>query len=191
MVQWRKNKLMRAETGAMLRVIRAALGIKAQYTKAELEKPFVVPRIDFAPDYSDPEVRRALIEHGVGSMAALFGQAAPSRVPAALPAGPDSAFERPPIESLPAGETEEQDDLPWDDDDSDGEDATAPEPAPSPNTSEVDADADGLPFPPEAAAPTCAACGKEVTAKVAEYSSKHFGEILCYGCQKKQGGGAA
>lgn len=88
LLQWRKNKLMRAETGAMLRVIRAALGMRSQYTAAELEKPFVVPRIDFSPDYSDPQVRQAVIEHGVKGMQSLFGAAAgPSSATAFLPPG--------------------------------------------------------------------------------------------------------
>ena len=77
MIQWRKNKLMRAETGAMLRVIKAALAMKSQYTKEELQKPFIVPRIDFSPDYSDPEVRQMLLQNGAAAMAGLFGQSAP------------------------------------------------------------------------------------------------------------------
>lgn len=48
----------KAQTGAILRVIRALLGIKGTYSKAELEKPFVVPTVTFAPDYTDPTVRR-------------------------------------------------------------------------------------------------------------------------------------
>lgn len=91
MIQWRKNKLMRAETGAMLRAIRAALGMKSQYTREELEKPFVVPRIDFSPDYSDPEVRKALIENGIQAMATLFGQSA-STSPALGPGSGSSSF---------------------------------------------------------------------------------------------------
>jgi hypothetical protein len=87
LIQWRKTKLQRAETGAMLRVIRMALGIKSTYTAAELSKPFIVPRIDFSPDYSDPEVRRALIEHGVRAMEGLSAQLAPSTPAFALPPG--------------------------------------------------------------------------------------------------------
>lgn len=89
LIQARKNKLQRAETGAMLRCVRALLAIKSQYTKAELEKPFIVPRIDFSPDFNDPEVRHALIEHGMRAMAGLMGQMTPAmNLPAA-------AIERP------------------------------------------------------------------------------------------------
>ncbi len=193
MIQWRKNKLMRAETGAMLRVIRAALGIKSQYTQAELQKPFIVPRIDFSPDYNDPAVRSALIEHGVQAMASLFGQSAPA---AAL--GPASAPMAAPFEALPAAQTPEVIDASHIDLDSsyegpdgepgepdDAEDDAPPESgtlfgdqAPGP---------DAPPEPPPARAPhvaTCADCGKGVTEKVLTYSQNKFGRPLCYGCQK-------
>lgn len=73
MIQWRKNKVTRAETGAILRVIRALLGMKSQYTEAELARPFVVPRVDFYPDFSDPTVRRFMSENGIRAANDLFG----------------------------------------------------------------------------------------------------------------------
>jgi hypothetical protein len=76
MIQWRKNKLMRAETGAMLRVIRDLLSMKQQYSPAELQKPFVVPHVDFSPDYSDPEVRKMVMQHGLQATSDLFGRSA-------------------------------------------------------------------------------------------------------------------
>src|SRR5690606_22756907 len=98
MVQWRKNKAMRAETGAMLRVIRAALGMKSQYTREELEKPFIVPRIDFNPDYSDPEVRHILLQNGAQAMSNLFGAVAPATTPLQLAEHqPADVFSRPAI----------------------------------------------------------------------------------------------
>lgn len=57
----RKTASEKAQTGAILRVIRALLGIKGTYSKAELEKPFVVPTVTFAPDYTDPTVRNGKI----------------------------------------------------------------------------------------------------------------------------------
>lgn len=60
LVQFRKHKAARCETGAYNRVIRGLLSLKSQYTATELAKPFVVARIDFAPDYSDPEIRRKM-----------------------------------------------------------------------------------------------------------------------------------
>src|SRR5690606_20875043 len=76
MIQWKKNKIMRAETGAMLRVVRALLNMKMQYSPQELRKPFIIPRVDFAPDYSDPEVKRLVMEHGVRATTDLFNAAA-------------------------------------------------------------------------------------------------------------------
>lgn len=200
MIQWRKNKLMRAETGAMERVIKAALGIKSQYTREELQKPFIVPRIDFSPDYSDPEVRRALIEHGVNAMAGLFGQTLPSSAAAALPSGRQPApFERPPIESAAFTDQEGADEIPepdlgpddeippWDDEPQEA----PPSPAAAPTAAAGNTQ---RPSSAQQAGTVCAACGKAVTEKVADYSWKHFGQVLCYGCQRKEGqagGGAA
>lgn len=64
----RKTASEKAQTGAILRVIRALLGIKGTYSKAELEKPFVVPTVTFAPDYTDPTVRSAMLQQGMNSM---------------------------------------------------------------------------------------------------------------------------
>ncbi len=67
----RKTASEKAQTGAILRVIRALLGIKGTYSKAELEKPFVVPTVTFAPDYTDPTVRNAMLQQGMQSLAKL------------------------------------------------------------------------------------------------------------------------
>lgn len=205
LIQWRKNKLMRAETGAMLRVIRAALGIKAQYTKEELQKPFVVPRIDFSPDYSDPAVRQALIEHGVRAMANLFGQVTPA--PQAMtPYGPFSpehpALTAPPIQAPMDGDEENG----W---------REIPEPADetAEAVQEVEAEAEPEPEPEAQQAPepepepqppmagqsrlfnggeegggVCAACGKKVSKTVAAYSLGQYKKVFCYKCQKEVGG---
>lgn len=74
MMQWKKNKLMRAETGAMLRVVRALLSIKHHYSPGELNKPFAVPTVDFTPDYSDPEVKRMIAAQSLKAASDLFGQ---------------------------------------------------------------------------------------------------------------------
>lgn len=73
MLQWRKNKVMRAETGAIERVIRALMGLKSHYTREQLERPFVLARVDFAPDYTDPEVRRYMLEAGARAQTDVFG----------------------------------------------------------------------------------------------------------------------
>ncbi|MGE5585785.1 MAG: hypothetical protein ACM309_09710 [Bacillota bacterium] len=207
MIQWRKNKLMRAETGAMLRVIRAALGIKSQYTAAELHKPFVVPRIDFSPDYNDPGVRQALIQHGVAAMSALFGAATPpapqvafaERPAIAAPTQDDETVEAGASSSGPApdavepGDAEEALEVPSEEPaDEEASDEAAPpdgtlfppEPAPAPEPTEAK--------PRPVVYGTCVECGKKITSgSVVSYSQKKFGRVLCYSCQNKAKGAAA
>lgn len=177
MIQWRKNKMMRAETGAMLRVIRAALGMKSQYTKEELKKPFVVPRIDFSPDYSDPDVRQMLLQNGATAMAGLFGQSAPGGQPAFETQGTD----RPAIEA-----PDFEDDVPFE-----AEGVPFEEPEEEPDTNPIPA-----PEPPEPGADggevpcVCSECGTVVSDKVFSFSVKKYGMPLCYTCQKNGGGEA-
>ncbi len=62
-----------AETKAFHRALRTILTLKQKYTKAELAKPFVVPKLVAALDSSDPEQKRALIDMALGREAALYG----------------------------------------------------------------------------------------------------------------------
>lgn len=73
MLQKRKFRLQLASTGAMDRVIRLILGLKSTYRREELEKPFVVPKIAFSPDVSDPKVRDLLLRQGLDATNVLFG----------------------------------------------------------------------------------------------------------------------
>lgn len=82
MIQWRKNLVHRAETGAKLRVIRSLIGMKSTYTADELAKPFVMTTVDFAPDYRDQQVKQMMIRQGMQAMGSLYG--APAAVPATI-----------------------------------------------------------------------------------------------------------
>jgi hypothetical protein len=73
MLQKRKFRLQLTSTGAMDRVIRLILGLKSTYKREELEKPFVVPKIAFSPDVSDPKVRDLLLRQGLDATNVLFG----------------------------------------------------------------------------------------------------------------------
>lgn len=204
MIQWRKNKLMRAETGAMLRVIRAALGMKSQYTREELQKPFIVPRIDFSPDYSDPEVRQALIQNGVQAMASLFGQSA--SVGQALAPGQAFANSHPAISAAPGPDDDNVFDSPAPDEEPMNEAPTEGGEDPGVNGYAASQPTDGTlfgaaPAPPPQAEPAkktttakhvanCADCGAALTEKVTQYSQGKFGRPLCYKCQQKAGGQA-
>lgn len=69
----KKTWAEKAMTGAKLRVIRALLGVKGTYTKAELQKNFAIPTVIFSPDFSDPQVRQAMLTQGMNSVNNMFG----------------------------------------------------------------------------------------------------------------------
>jgi hypothetical protein len=72
----RQHILEHAETKARLRAIRA-LGIRTSYTREELAKAFVIARLMWSGETSDPELRRAFaILHAqtmLGGRRALYG----------------------------------------------------------------------------------------------------------------------
>jgi hypothetical protein len=112
----RKHKLRLCETGAMMAVIRSLLAIKSHYSKKELLKPFVVPRVVFNPDTSDPDIRNAILTQGVEALKKSYGAAfdddlrtgEPVEVPAVaegvLPGVTDKE-EKPDPPKLPENET--------------------------------------------------------------------------------------
>jgi len=164
MIQWRKHKLARAETGAMERVIRAALSMKQAYTLEELSKPFVVPRIDFSPDYSDPNVQRLLLQNGMQAMNNLFGANT-------LTALPDMNS---PVNMITMAQDEPETF------DTEFEVADEPDSAP---LQEPEPEPERKPIEMKTA--HCAACGVELTEKVAMYSAKKYRKPLCMTCQKE------
>ncbi len=68
----KKTWAEKAMTGAKLRVIRALLGVKGTYTKAELQKNFAIPTVIFSPDFSDPQVRQAMLTQGMISCGVIM-----------------------------------------------------------------------------------------------------------------------
>jgi len=103
LLQKRKHKLKLAESGAMNRVIRAVLGMKSTYTKKELEQPFVVARVVFRPDYSDPEVRRQLTEASIDAMTSIYGPPRGAYKAGAPAPGSDPGPGKPPDQQRPPG----------------------------------------------------------------------------------------
>lgn len=73
MLQKRKHKLKLCEAGAMNRVLRMLLGLKQAYTTTELQKPFVMARIVFRPDYSDAAVRKQFVDASIKAMTGIYG----------------------------------------------------------------------------------------------------------------------
>jgi len=95
----RKHKLRLAETGAMLAVIRSLLAMKSLYTRQELQRPFVVPRVVFSPNLTDPEIRRAMILSSVRAVQDLYGVPAPATARPAIdlpPGEPEGTEDRTP-----------------------------------------------------------------------------------------------
>ena len=165
----KKTWAEKAMTGAKLRVIRALLGVKGTYTKAELLKNFAIPTVIFSPDYSDPQVRQAMLTQSMNSVNNMFGtpQIAVKNVDFATDSNiiDDSDLNNPafvselPDEDIPVNEPTQ-------------EEANEPDPAP-----EEDRTADFQ----------CSRCGTIINENVYEYSINKFGEPLCIKCQR--GGG--
>lgn len=68
----RKNGLRNCETRAINAAIRE-LGIKQKYSQEELAKPFLVLRVAFQPDMTDPEQRRIITENAMKGTSVLYG----------------------------------------------------------------------------------------------------------------------
>ncbi len=172
----RKTASEKAQTGAILRVIRALLGIKGTYTLEELAKPFAIPTVTFSPDYSDASVRQAMLQQGMSSMGNMFGATA---VPPAMNQiafsqeafddgfDPEANLDNPAFAS----------DIPVEDDfAADYQQAHEAEPVPQ--------------TPPSAQEDTgyqCDGCGAAINERVYEYSLNKFGRPLCMKCQKGAG----
>lgn len=171
----RKTASEKAQTGAILRVVRALLGIKGTYSKEELSKPFVVPTVTFAPDFTDPAVRNAMLQQGMNSMGNMFGTAStPPAISATFTSeafsddfdpeaeinNPAFASDIPTDDEVPHQETEPERN--WFD-----QNAVHPQQ----NTHELH----------------CDQCGMPIKDNVYDYSLKKFGRPLCMKCQKGAG----
>ena len=177
----RKTASEKAQTGAILRVIRALLGIKGTYLLQELKKPFAVPTVTFSPDYSDATVRQAMLQQGMNSMGSLFGAAATPQatLPFASEAFSDSFN---PEENLdnPAFASDITDD-----------ETDYTENFQQMSSGQEENWFDGE-MPPQEAEPEekapagyrCENCGKEISENVYQYSIEKFGKPLCIGCQR-------
>lgn len=175
MTQLRKTAAEKALTGAILRVIRALIGIKGAYTLDELRKPFAVARATFSPDYNDPAVRQAMLAQGMASMSNMFG----TKTPVAMSA---PVVETATIQDVEFDPTEYSDNAAFATDTVTLDDYE-PEPVYQPPQREE--------ARPTYAAPTatdqlaCSQCGREISQKLAEYSSRRFGVALCMKCQRE------
>ena len=177
----RKTASEKAQTGAILRVVRALLGIKGTYSKEELSKPFVVPTVTFAPDFTDPTVRNAMLQQGMNSMGNMFGTA--SAMPAISSSAlfgdvvheafdPEDNLENPAFAS----------DMPADEDGYAGEyQQNTPNAEPDYGSGQASQTA---PQQEDSAGYFCDGCGAEINEKVYGYSINKFGRPLCMKCQR-------
>jgi hypothetical protein len=69
----RKNGLRNCEARAINAAIReSGCGIKQKYTRAELEKPFLVIRVAFQPDMADPAIKALVTQQALSGSNALY-----------------------------------------------------------------------------------------------------------------------
>ena len=137
--------------------------------KAELLKNFAIPTVIFSPDFSDPQVRQAMLTQGMNSVNNMFGtqQIAVKSVDFE---SESTVFTQDDLDNPAyASDTEIENDYP-----PMQEPDVIPEPEPEP---EPDRSADFQ----------CSRCGEVINERVYEYSINKFGEPLCIKCQR--GGG--
>lgn len=174
----RKTASEKAQTGAILRVIRSLLGIKGTYQLQELEKPFAVPTVTFSPDYSDANVRQAMLQQGMNSMGNMFGTAS---VPPAI--GSMTIFEDAINKAFDPEENLDNpafvSDIPME---------YAEDFQQMPPEQEVQQQAPlAQQIPPAQGESTgyfCDECGTPINERVYGYSLNKFGRPLCMKCQK-------
>lgn len=166
----KKTWAEKAMTGAKLRVIRALLGVKGTYTIAELQKNFAIPTVIFSPDFSDPQVRQAMLTQGMNSVNNMFGtpQIGIKRVNFDTE---NNTFDPADLDNPAyASDTEIEDDyLPMQEQDVTPDAVPEPEPEPEPGRS--------MDF-------QCSRCGTVINENVYAYSIDKFGEPLCIKCQR-------
>lgn len=191
----RKTASEKAQTGAILRVVRALLGIKGTYSKEELSKPFAVPTVTFAPDFTDPTVRNAMLQQGMNSMGNMFGTAStPPAISTTFASEPFSDDFDPEAEiNNPAFASDIQEDDEALHQETEPENAAA-EAADGENFDQYE-DAGGE-ITVDETKPVqnrndfyCDKCGNPIAEKVWDYSMDHYDRPLCYKCQKIVKGG--
>lgn len=81
----RAHGLRGCEARAVNAVIRA-FGIKQKYTKDELKRPFVVVRVMFIPDMTNPAIAAIVAQQALAGVGTLYGPSRPSVQPPVIDA---------------------------------------------------------------------------------------------------------
>ena len=181
----RKTASEKAQTGAILRVIRALLGIKGTYMIDELKKPFAVPTVTFSPDFSDANVRSAMLQQGMSSMGNMFGTTAMPAIGTNIPLMTDafdSTFDPEDNIDNPAFAS----DISMEDDYAADYQQISQEmpPQEEPRTQTKSQPPTPTQQANENTGYYCDGCGTPVNERVYEYSLNKFGRPLCMKCQK-------
>lgn len=92
----------KTESKAINRALRAGLQMPSSLPPAAFSKPFLVVGFNFTPDYSDPEIKRALIAIATNAQAAIYGTEVSDQLPE-LEAGDI------PAEAIPGADEREED----------------------------------------------------------------------------------
>jgi hypothetical protein len=157
-----------AETKATYRALRKLLQVKQKYTRAELAKPFVIPKLVPRLDASDPDQKQALIAMATGADVRLFGGGATQQSEGRLlrdvtpHSGGDAAPALPEAEGEPA--------------------PSAETPAPASQPEPIDIDDFELVEPPRNVCTCPCGCQGEITADVAAITKERVGAPRCGEC---------
>ena len=149
--------------------------ISQSYTKDELKKNFAIPTVIFSPDYSDPQVRQAMLMQGMNSVNNMFG------MPQIEVKNVDFATDSNIIDEGDLDNPAFTSELPDEDMGEIQQEAFAQPEQEEPN------EPDPQPEEDRTADFQCSRCGTIINEKVYEYSINKFGEPLCIKC--KRGGG--
>jgi len=93
-----------AETKAMLRCVRAMLGMKTSYTRQELALPFVVCKMQWIPPKDDVVINRMIAASELGMTDALFGSGGGQQTGSARGFAALDVAAQEPAPALPAGD---------------------------------------------------------------------------------------
>ena len=211
MTENQKNEFMKhrsqiCEAKALNGAIRTALHVKSGYTAQELQKPFVVAYL--VPNLDQADVKRAAIEAMFASSSNLFGVSPAIKAPdiaqieahvpevAAIEASDgenydqyvDGTYQEAPtpqlVQDAPLQPAYQQP--------SNAMPAQAQYATPQPYISNQTSPAPVQHAPqPQQARPAdfqCSKCGVAIKENVYNYSTKHFGQPLCYNCQQQARG---
>lgn len=104
LIDVQKYRIGMCESKAKNRAVRG-LGIKAKYTIEELNEPFVVQQVCYAPDITSPDVKEVLKARVDMGRNALYGNTAATPAitagaPALMAAAPDEEYEDVPLEVM-------------------------------------------------------------------------------------------